>query len=498
MDSNTMSPSVASVYLGAGFAGDTLTDVYTGKSRHGVARVCGHHREIALATIADWDGGSLHYSRFARCDLVEDLVFMQLPDTIDQQESDAILAVWEWVLCWALGPYQLNKKLMRVRGDYGLPQLPGVRGLNATPCLEGPADGKNRTFNQVGIVDAEYWALKARLNTLLALERAAKIECKPPPVKPATMSTIKTKLADRVAVLLLAGKLNWRVNIESVEWPFFGWDLPKVVRDGLKALVPVEISRPIFSFRLRESTPHVETDLVLAGQEEDMARMRGVVLEAGYCNPTVVDASYPAKVQMIRIDWATNFQALCERLLGALPQESRERRQAAFDACVADIEARKPAHLASLSQSLSRFSEGLCQKQSILAGCEAFMAATRGIVLEARYYDDLAKTSYPFKVQMIRIGGATHFREVAQIAVAGELRISSFLHVFVGGHLIQTSRPTFADEGEEQKRISELMDHGSALFTAKEKPQILARIVTGGQGLYDFDNSVGYTAQWDL
>lgn len=73
-----------------------------------------------------------------------------------------ILNVQELICCWGLGLYQFEAKLLQVRAERGLPQLPLVDGLNSDACVKRPrvrADDEGEVF---GATNKRYLALRGR------------------------------------------------------------------------------------------------------------------------------------------------------------------------------------------------------------------------------------------------------------------------------------------------------------------------------------------------
>lgn len=102
------------------------------------------------------------------CERKMTFVLSQVSDAhgkMSHEQRAVRLAVYELVLCWGLGAFQLREEMVTVRADYGLLQMPAVFGANATLCLDGP-DGAVSPF---GIVDERY-------KTVLQLARAAEAD----------------------------------------------------------------------------------------------------------------------------------------------------------------------------------------------------------------------------------------------------------------------------------------------------------------------------------
>ncbi|CAO1632272.1 unnamed protein product [Parajaminaea phylloscopi] len=130
----------------------------------------------------------------------------------------------------------------------------------------------------------------------------------------------------------------------------------------------------------------------------------------------------PMPVQNMRLNLGAGFRSLIERLFSTLPEVEQSRRRAAEAAKEVEIQGRNTGYPASLSP-------------------------------------------------------------VAQSALKGELSIAAFVHLYIDGARIQLDKQ---QDAKVAKKWAIFCGFEGPTFSMHEHPQMQARIVCGGEGLWDF------------
>lgn len=376
------------VYLGVGIKDDQVKMLYVGKTSRGYTRISEQLRATVACQIAGADAAPLHYQTAARCDQV---IYFPMIEAVSKEVAAAAttLAIWERLLCWMLGTFQLNPELLRARAQQGLPALCSILGGNGTACLEGPeqrgpqsaaSPGSHpsralHTFGPsskpIGVTDELLLDLRAALaacHAHLIGQRVLAAQGGNADVTGARESVrqVRCFLSVRRKTLALAGELKYR-------WPLarearikcLGYELKTEDKAQLRAMMLDEEDEGMFCVRVRLTDPSPETDLFLGCLEQDLPLYRGMVLEVGAAR-TSGATDFALKVQIIHAPFSPIAQALADQVFGMLPEDEQTRRRRSARAKKAEIAARRPANFHQLSPLAQKLQIGA--KTLALAG----------------------------------------------------------------------------------------------------------------------------------
>lgn len=417
------------VYLAVGIKDGRVKMLYVGKTGRGYSRIAQHIRATVAWQIAGADAAPLHYQVAATC---SQIIYFPVIEALSPDASAAAttLAIWEWLLCWMLGAFQLNADLLIMRLKYNLPPLPSVMGVNATACLDGPGRQLSPALphdEQVAIRDPVLLDLSSALATSQAQllgQRVLAARGGNADVRSARERVGQTRcfLSDRRKTLALAGKLEylWPLH-EDARMRRLGYELKTGDKAKLRIMAAGTADSGLFCVRVRLGASSPESDLFLGCIEEDRPLYKGMVLEIGRAGT----GQFPLKVQIMHVPFSPIAQALADQIFGMLPDEEQVRRQSAAQAKKAEIAARSSRNHQQLSSTAQKLQAGTCPLNQFVC-----------LVLDAenRLFNCLADS-----------------RDVAAVA-----------------------------------EMSSALGFGIRAWTDHDYPQTFAMLVTGGTGLYDF------------
>jgi hypothetical protein len=225
----------------------------------------------------------VHYQTAARCNQVLHFTLIQALSQ-DASANATTLAIWEWLLCWLLGTFQLTADL---------PALTSVLGVNETPCLEGPENRSSpaRSSASFSASTSCYGATDAILMDLhsaaadacafLLGQRVQRAQGHIASVRDAqeALNDVRSLLFRRTKTLALAGKLEYRWPLgRDARMRCLGYELKTGEKAQLRTMVASTADSGLFCARVRLGTSSPESDLFLGCLEQDRSRRHCSIL----------------------------------------------------------------------------------------------------------------------------------------------------------------------------------------------------------------------------